>query len=92
MWTSGSSTSTTTSRTAGSAGGSCSTGLAQIGGGAAAATALLTALQNDYALAAVVAENDPRLATETAGYDVAGARVSDPRAPQAAARSAPRCW
>jgi carboxymethylenebutenolidase len=50
--------------------------LAQIGGGAAAAAALLTALQNDYALAAVVDENDPRLATETAGYDVAGVHVS----------------
>jgi len=50
--------------------------LAQVGGGAAAATALLAAMQNDYALAAVVDENDPRLATETAGYVVAGVRMS----------------
>jgi carboxymethylenebutenolidase len=50
--------------------------LAQAAGGAAAATTLLAVLQNDYALAAVIAEDDPRLATETASYDAAGSRVS----------------
>ena len=50
--------------------------LAQIGGGAAAAATLLGVLQNDYAHAAVVPADDPRLATETAGYDVAGTKVS----------------
>jgi carboxymethylenebutenolidase len=50
--------------------------LAQLGGGAAAAATLLAVLQNDYAHSAVVDENDPRLATETASYDAAGTRVS----------------
>ncbi len=50
--------------------------LSQLAGGATAAAAALGVLQNDYARAAVIAEDDPRLATETAGYEVAGARVS----------------
>jgi len=50
--------------------------LAQMAGGAAAATALLAVLQNDYARAAVIAEDDPRLATETATYEAAGGRVT----------------
>jgi carboxymethylenebutenolidase len=50
--------------------------LGQLGGGAAAALALLGVLQNDYARAAIVDENDPRLATETTGYDASGTRVS----------------
>jgi carboxymethylenebutenolidase len=50
--------------------------LAQLGGGAAAASALLAVLQNDYARAAIVDENDPRLVTETASYDAAGTRMS----------------
>jgi carboxymethylenebutenolidase len=50
--------------------------LAQLGGGAAAAAALLAVLQNDYARAAIVEENDPRLATETASYDAAGTKMS----------------
>jgi carboxymethylenebutenolidase len=49
--------------------------LAQTAGGAAAAAALLAVLQNDYAHAAVVPADDPRLATEAAGYDVAGTKV-----------------
>jgi hypothetical protein len=50
--------------------------LAQLAGGAAAAATLLAVLQNDYAHAAIVDENDPRLATETASYDAAGTKVS----------------
>jgi len=50
--------------------------LAQMAGGAAAAAALLGVLQNDYARAAVVAEDDPRLATETVAYEAAGGKVS----------------
>jgi carboxymethylenebutenolidase len=50
--------------------------LTQVAGGAAAAATLLGVLQNDYALAAVIAEDDPRLATETAGYEAGGAKVS----------------
>ena len=50
--------------------------LAQTAGGATAAAALLATLRNDYAQAAVVAEDDPRLHTEDAGWDAAGTRVS----------------
>ena len=38
-------------------------------GSAAAAAALLPLLQNNYAQAAIVAENDPRLVTERVTYD-----------------------
>jgi carboxymethylenebutenolidase len=50
--------------------------LAQVAGGAAAAAALISVLQNDYARAAVIAEDDARLATETAAYEAAGSKVS----------------
>jgi carboxymethylenebutenolidase len=50
--------------------------LAQMAGGATAAAALLAVLQNDYAHAGIVPEDDPRLVSGTAGYDVAGASVS----------------
>ena len=43
--------------------------LAKLAGSTAAATALLPLLQNDYAQAAVVAENDMRLVTERVSYD-----------------------
>ena len=43
--------------------------LADIAGSVAAAGALLPLLQNDYARAAIVADNDARLATERAAYD-----------------------
>jgi carboxymethylenebutenolidase len=43
--------------------------LTQLAGSAAAATALLPFLQNDYAQAAIIANNDARLVTERAGYD-----------------------
>jgi carboxymethylenebutenolidase len=43
--------------------------LAELAGSAAAAAALLPLLQNDYAQAAIVADNDPRLATERLAYD-----------------------
>jgi carboxymethylenebutenolidase len=50
--------------------------LAQAAGGATAAAALLAVLQNDYARAAVIAEDDARLTTGTAGYEAAGTKVS----------------
>jgi carboxymethylenebutenolidase len=50
--------------------------LAQLGGGAAAAATLLGVLQNDYAHAAVVPADDPRLETGSAGYDAAGTRMT----------------
>ncbi len=50
--------------------------LALMAGGAGAAAALLGVLQNDYARAAVIAEDDPRIATETAAYDAAGSKAS----------------
>jgi carboxymethylenebutenolidase len=43
--------------------------LAKLAGSTAAATALLPLLQNDYAQAAVVPENDARLVTERVSYD-----------------------
>jgi carboxymethylenebutenolidase len=50
--------------------------LTQIAGSAAAAAAILPLLQNDYALAAVVPENDPRLASETVTFDSPKGKVS----------------
>jgi carboxymethylenebutenolidase len=50
--------------------------LSQLAGGAAAAAALLGVLQNDYARAAIVPEDDPRLRTETAGYGEGGTKSS----------------
>jgi carboxymethylenebutenolidase len=43
--------------------------LAELAGSTAAAVALLPLLQNDYAKAAIVAADDPRLATERMSYD-----------------------
>jgi len=43
--------------------------LAELAGSAAAAAALLPMLQNDYAQAAIVADNDPRLVAERVAYD-----------------------
>ncbi len=43
--------------------------LAKLAGSTAAATALLPILQNDYAQAAIVPENDARLVTERVSYD-----------------------
>ena len=43
--------------------------LTKLAGSTAAAAALLPLLQNDYAQAAVVAENDARLVTERVAYD-----------------------
>jgi carboxymethylenebutenolidase len=50
--------------------------LAQITGSSAAALALLPALQNDYAKAAMVAPDDARLVLETTSYDAAGTKIS----------------
>ena len=66
--------------------------LATLAGSTAAATALLPLLQNDYAQAAIVAENDPRLVTERVSYDSPKGKINGylarPR-PRASARS---CW
>jgi carboxymethylenebutenolidase len=43
--------------------------LSELAGSAAAAAALLPLLQNDYAQAAIVADNDPRLVSERVAYD-----------------------
>jgi len=43
--------------------------LAELAGSAAAATALLPLLQNDYARAAIISAEDARLATERVAYD-----------------------
>jgi carboxymethylenebutenolidase len=43
--------------------------LSKLAGSTAAATALLPLLQNNYAQAAIVAENNPRLVTERVSYD-----------------------
>lgn len=47
--------------------------LAGLVGGTAAASALLPLLQNDYAIAQTVAENDPRLAISTMQYEIGDA-------------------
>jgi len=49
--------------------------LADIAGSSAAALALLPLLTNDYARAAMVAADDPRLAVDTASYDAQGTRI-----------------
>jgi carboxymethylenebutenolidase len=50
--------------------------LAQLAGGAAAALALLAALQNSYAQAQIIAENDDRLAISRVEYDAAGTKIA----------------
>jgi len=50
--------------------------LAKLAGGAAAAAALVPILQNNYAEAGIVPEDDERLVTETATYDVDGTTMS----------------
>jgi carboxymethylenebutenolidase len=50
--------------------------LAELAGSAAAAVALLPLLHNDYAQAAIVAPDDPRLMIETVSYDAAGTTIS----------------
>jgi carboxymethylenebutenolidase len=50
--------------------------LAKLAGGAAAATALVPILQNDYVEAGMVPEDDERLVTETATYEVDGSTMS----------------
>jgi len=46
--------------------------LARLAGGSATALALLPLLQNDYARAAIVPENDEQLTTESVEFDAAG--------------------
>ena len=50
--------------------------LAKLAGGAAAAAALVPVLQNNYAEAGIVPEDDQRLVTETVTYDVDGTTMS----------------
>jgi carboxymethylenebutenolidase len=50
--------------------------LKDLAGSAAAAAALLPLLQNDYAKAAIVAADDPRLATERVSYDSPKGRIN----------------
>jgi carboxymethylenebutenolidase len=50
--------------------------LTTLTGSAAAAAAALPFLQNDYAWAAIVAENDPRLATECVTYDSSKGKIN----------------
>jgi carboxymethylenebutenolidase len=50
--------------------------LTEVAGSAAAAAAILPMLQNNYALAAIVPENDPRLVSETVSYDWPKGKVS----------------
>ena len=50
--------------------------LTTIAGSSAAALALLPLLKNDYARAAIVADDDARLATDTVSYDAGGAKIS----------------
>jgi carboxymethylenebutenolidase len=50
--------------------------LGVIAGSSAAATALLPMLENNYALAQIVPENDPRLVAETVSFDAPGGKVS----------------
>jgi len=50
--------------------------LATLAGSVAAATAMLPLLTNDYARAAIVEENDPRLDISTASFEVADTDVS----------------
>jgi len=50
--------------------------LGVIAGSSAAATALLPMLENNYALAQIVPENDARLVAETVSYDAPGGKVS----------------
>lgn len=50
--------------------------LTTIAGSSAAAVAILSLLQNDYARAATIAADDARLATETVSYDAGGTRIS----------------
>jgi carboxymethylenebutenolidase len=49
--------------------------LAKLAGSTAAATALLPILQNDYARAAVVPDNDPRLVSERVSFDTPKGKV-----------------
>jgi carboxymethylenebutenolidase len=49
--------------------------LAEIAGSGTAALALLPLLQNDYARAATVPPDDPRLAIDTVSYDAQGTRI-----------------
>ncbi len=50
--------------------------LAKVAGGAAAATALLPLLQNNYAAAQIVPENDPRLKIELLQYEIGDAMMN----------------
>jgi carboxymethylenebutenolidase len=50
--------------------------LAQLAGGASAALSLLPALQNNYAQAQIIGENDDRLSISRVEYDAAGTKMA----------------
>src|SRR5262249_9197553 len=50
--------------------------LAKLAGSTAAAAALVPLLQNNYAQAAIVAENDPRLAIDRVSYDAPKGKIN----------------
>jgi carboxymethylenebutenolidase len=50
--------------------------LTVVTGSTAAATALLPLLGNDYAVAAIIPEDDPRLVSETVGYDSPAGKIA----------------
>jgi carboxymethylenebutenolidase len=50
--------------------------LVELAGSAAAAAALVPLLQSNYAQAAIVAPDDPRLAIETVSYDASGTAIN----------------
>lgn len=50
--------------------------LAQLAGGSAAAAVLVPVLQNNYAQAPIIAENDERLDIETVEYEADGTKIS----------------
>src|SRR5438445_511222 len=50
--------------------------LTEMAGSAAAAAALVPLLQSNYAQAAIVAPDDPRLAIETAAYEASGVKIN----------------
>ena len=66
--------------------------LSELAGSAAAATALLPLLQNDYAQAAIIADNDARLVTERAGYDSPKGKINGYLARAKAKGKRPAVW
>ena len=66
--------------------------LTELAGSAAAAAALLPLLQNDYAQAAIVADNDARLVTDRLAYDSPKGSINGYLAAPRPKESARSCW